>query len=583
MKDRQSTAVTVWLWGYSKPYRWRVGGALLALLIASGAWLVLGQGVRFLIDDGFLSGNAAALNRMMLVVLAINLVGSVAVFVRFYLMSWLGERVCADIRRSVYEHLLRLSPNFFETARTGEVISRFTADTTVLQTVVGMSLSMALRSGLTLIGGVVMMAVTSWSLTLAVLVAVPVVLGPIFFFGRKVRRLAKASQDRVADLGATIDETLHEIQTVQSYGHEAIDRRRFAEQIEAVMDTASQRISYRSGLIAAVMILSVTAITLVSWVGAQDVLAGGISAGQLTAFMFYAVLVAGAVATISEVIGEIQKAAGASERLRELMAQTPELTKPTTPTPLSQPVRGQVQFQRLSFAYPSAPERTVLSQFELTIAPGERVAFVGPSGAGKSTLFQLLKLFYRPRSGQICLDGVDAWQCDPQQWRAQFALVPQEPVIFATSVLENVRYGRPEATLAEVERACQAARAEEFIAELPQGYDSYLGERGVRLSGGQKQRIAIARAILADRPVLLLDEATSALDAVNEIKVKEALETLMAGRTTLIIAHRLATVANADRLVVMERGQIRAVGQHETLMVQDPLYRELAQLQLMAG
>ncbi|MBY5980806.1 ABC transporter transmembrane domain-containing protein [Ferrimonas balearica] len=576
------TAILPWLWEYLRPHRPRVLLALLALAVGSASWLVLGQGVRLLVDEGFLSGDPAALNRLMLLVLLINLVGAVAVFVRFYLMTWLGERVSADLRKAVFDHLLQLPPSFFAEQRTGEVISRFTADTTVLQTVVGMSLSMALRSALTLVGGGVMMAITSWQLTLAVVVAVPVVLGPILFFGRRVRRLSKDSQDRVADLGARVDETLHEIQTVQAYGHEPLDNRAFRADVESVMATAVRRIRYRSGLIAAVMLLSVTAITLVSWMGALEVMAGGLSAGQLTAFMFYAVLVAGAVATLSEVIGEIMRAAGATERLRELMTVTPAIVAPQAPKPLPMPLRGALQFDDVSFAYPMAPDQPVLKALSLSIKPGERVALVGPSGAGKTTLFQLLKLFYRPDQGQVLLDGVSSHECDPAQWRRQFAMVSQEPVIFADSVLENVRYGRPDASEAEVEQACRAARAHEFVATLPQGYHTHLGERGVRLSGGQKQRIAIARALLADRPILLLDEATSALDAANEAAVQAGLEQLMAGRTTLVIAHRLATVVNADRLVVLEQGEIRAIGDHRSLLQSSPLYRQLAELQLMA-
>ncbi|MBY6223060.1 ABC transporter transmembrane domain-containing protein [Ferrimonas balearica] len=576
------TAILPWLWEYLRPHRPRVLLALLALAVGSASWLVLGQGVRLLVDEGFLSGDPSALNRLMLLVLLINLVGAVAVFVRFYLMTWLGERVSADLRKAVFDHLLQLPPSFFAEQRTGEVISRFTADTTVLQTVVGMSLSMALRSALTLVGGGVMMAITSWQLTLAVAVAVPVVLGPILFFGRRVRRLSKDSQDRVADLGARVDETLHEIQTVQAYGHEPLDNRAFRADVESVMATAVRRIRYRSGLIAAVMLLSVTAITLVSWMGALEVMAGGLSAGQLTAFMFYAVLVAGAVATLSEVIGEIMRAAGATERLRELMTVTPAIVAPQAPKPLPMPLRGALQFDDVSFAYPMAPDQPVLKALSLSIKPGERVALVGPSGAGKTTLFQLLKLFYRPDHGQVLLDGVNSHECDPVQWRRQFAMVSQEPVIFADSVLENVRYGRPDASEAEVEQACRAARAHEFVATLPQGYHTHLGERGVRLSGGQKQRIAIARALLADRPILLLDEATSALDAANEAAVQAGLERLMAGRTTLVIAHRLATVVNADRLVVLEQGEIRAIGDHRSLLQSSPLYRQLAELQLMA-
>ncbi|QIZ76772.1 ABC transporter transmembrane domain-containing protein [Ferrimonas lipolytica] len=573
--------VVSWVWQFVKPYQRQVVAAAIALLVGSATWLALGQGVRLLVDDGFLSGNADALNQTMLLVLLINLIGALAVFVRFYLVSWLGERVSGDIRKHVFDHLLSLSPSFFETTRTGEVISRFTADTTVLQTVVGMSLSMALRSSVTLIGAMVMMLFTSMKLTLMVMLAVPLVLVPIFFFGRKVRILARSSQDRVATLGAHIDETLHEIQTVQAYGHQQRDKEQFDSQVERVMTTASQRIQYRSGLIAAVMVLSISAITIVSWLGALEVMEGNLSAGELTAFMFYAVMAAGSVATISEVISEVQRAAGATDRLRELTEVVPAIVAPAAAQGFVDEVAGELQFDRVRFAYPSDPNKPVLVDFNLNIGAGERVALVGASGAGKSTLFQLLKLFYRPSSGDIQLDGVSVGSADPIQWRMQFALVPQAPVIFATSVLENVRYGRPEATEAEVIAACQAACAEEFIVTMKDGYNSLLGERGVNLSGGQKQRIAIARAILADRPVLLLDEATSALDAHNEALVKQALERLMIGRTTIIIAHRLATVVNANRIVVMEQGVARAVGDHHSLLRDDTVYRKLAELQLL--
>ncbi|WP_298441781.1 ABC transporter transmembrane domain-containing protein [uncultured Ferrimonas sp.] len=570
-----------WLWQFVRPYRWRVAAAMVALLVGSVTWLALGQGVRILVDEGFLSGEIGALNRAMTLVLLINFVGGMAVFVRFYLVSWLGERVSGDIRKQVYDHLLSLSPDFFESTRTGEVISRFTADTTVLQTVVGSSLSMALRSMVTVLGAIVMMGFTSMKLTALVLVAVPLVLVPIFFFGGKVRLLSRHSQDRVAHLGAHIDETLHEIQTVQGYGHQQRDGDKFSNHVEAVMDTAKVRIRYRSGLIASVMILSISAITVVSWIGAIEVINGDLSAGQLTAFMFYAVLAAGAVATISEVISEVQRAAGATDRLRELTEVLPQISAPADPQPLPQPLQGQLTLSALAFAYPSDPNRPVLAQLSLTIAAGERLALVGPSGAGKSTIFQLLKRFYQPQQGQILLDEVSIDKVDPQLWRAQFALVPQAPVIFATSVLENVRYGRPDASEQEVISACEAACADEFISLMSDGYHSQLGERGVKLSGGQKQRIAIARALLADRPILLLDEATSALDAHNEALVKQALDRLMQGRTTLIIAHRLATVVNADRIVVLDNGQISAIGDHQQLLTQNSLYRQLAELQLL--
>ncbi|MDI5849052.1 ABC transporter ATP-binding protein/permease [Shewanella xiamenensis] len=573
-------AVLPWIWQFLKPYRLRVVAAIVFLLIGSLAWLSLGQGVRLMVDEGFIKDNAQRLNEIILLVLLITAVSGTAVFCRFYLMTWLGERVSADIRLAVYNQLLKLSPAFYAKVRTGEVISRFTADSTLLQTVVGSSLSMALRSGVTVIGGLAMMGITSVKMTLLVLLAVPLVLGPVGFFGRKVRTLARESQDRVADLGAYVDETLHEIHTVQAYGHEDKDRILFNGRVEDVMTAASGRIRYRALLISSVMFLSIAAIALVTWVGAHDVMSGKMTGGELSAFMFYAVMVAGAVATISEVVGEIQRASGAAERLIELAETEVDIPAPLVPKTLPDKVCGELQLQQLNFHYPEQTQ-LVLSDLDLVINAGERVALVGPSGAGKSTLFQLLQRFYVPSSGSILLDGIDIAALSPQDLRAQFALVPQDSVIFATSVLENVRYGRVDASEQEVIDACIAARAHEFISEFNEGYQTYLGERGVRLSGGQKQRIAIARAILADRPILLLDEATSALDALSEQKVKQALDELMSGKTTLIIAHRLATVINADRIIVFDKGRIVASGKHQTLMQTNDLYREFASLQLL--
>ncbi|WP_432280142.1 ABC transporter transmembrane domain-containing protein [Shewanella aestuarii] len=579
--DAQHYAVLPWLLHFLVPYKFKAIAAIVFLFIGSLAWLSLGQGVRLMVDEGFIADNAQRLNEIILFIIIITLVSATAVFCRFYMMTWLGERVSADIRLRVYQHLLGLSPSFFASQRTGEVISRFTADSTLLQSVVGSSLSMALRSSVTVVGGVIMMAFTSFKLTGLVLLAVPLVLGPVAFFGNKVRRLSRDSQDRVGDLGAYIDETLHEIHTVQAYTHEGEDKHAFGLRVEAVMETAKGRIKYRALLISSVMFLSISAIAFITWVGAQDVMQGNISAGELSAFMFYAVMVAGAVATISEVFSEIQRASGAAERLIEL-SQTPiDIEQLATPVLLPANIEGALSLSKLVFAYPAEPSNEVIKQLCVDIKPGERIALVGPSGAGKSTLFELLMRFYQPKSGAILLDGIDISQLALADLRQQFALVPQESVIFATSVLENVRYGRIDASEQEVKQACIAAKADEFIAEFPQGYHTYLGERGVRLSGGQKQRIAIARAILADRPILLLDEATSALDAVSEVKVKQALDTLMANRTTLIIAHRLATVINADRILVLDKGQLIASGTHNELMQSSKLYQEFARLQLL--
>ena len=582
-------AVLPWIAAFLKPYRGRVIAAIVFLFIGSLAWLSLGQGVRLMVDEGFLKDNGERLNEIILLVIGITALSSSAIFCRFYLMTWLGERVSADIRLTVYDHLLNLSPGFYAKLRTGEVISRFTADSTLLQSVVGSSLSMALRASVTVIGGIVMMAITSLKMTALVLLAVPMVLGPIFFFGRKVRDLSRQSQDRVGDLGAYVDETLHEIHTVQAYCHEDRDRLLFNQRVEAVMDAAKGRIKYRSILISLVMFLSILAIALVTWVGAHDVMQGAITGGELSAFMFYAVMVAGSVATISEVIGEIQRAAGATERLIELVETPIDIPLPVSRVTLPATVRGELQLKDVRFSYrdittsnrPDDFTQEVICGLSLHIQSGERVALVGASGAGKSTLFELLQRFYTLNSGSIMLDGIDIADLSPQDLRQQFALVPQESVIFATSVLENVRYGRPDASEEEVIEACIAARAHEFISEFSMGYQTYLGERGVRLSGGQKQRIAIARAILAKRPVLLLDEATSALDAVSEQKVKQALDVLMQGRTTLIIAHRLATVLNADRILVMDKGQLIGSGTHQELMQTNVLYREFATLQLL--
>ncbi|HVN34709.1 MAG TPA: ABC transporter transmembrane domain-containing protein [Casimicrobiaceae bacterium] len=564
---------------FVRPYRRQVIFAAIALVVAAVAVLAVGQGLRGVIDHGFSAGDAHELDRTLALMLGVIIVMAAATYTRFYFVSWIGERVTADLRRAVFGHLLTLPPGFFELTRTGEAISRLTNDTAMLDTVIGSSASMAIRNVLLLIGGLAMLAVTSTKLTLLVLAGVPIVVVPIVLFGRRVRKLARASQDRIGDVGAYVDEALHEIRTVQAYGHEEIDRRDFGARVEAAFATALDRIRQRAILVATVITLVFGAVGVILWIGGHDVVAGRLSPGALSAFVFYAVIVAAAVGTISEVFGELQRAAGATERLFELLEVEPEIRAPDRPVAMPMPARGTVGFERVSFRYPSRPDSAALDDFSLDVVAGEKVALVGPSGAGKTTVFQLLLRFYDPQAGSVRIDGVDVKAAEPSEVRSRVAVVPQEPVIFAASVLDNVRYGRPDATADDVRRACEAAYAAEFIAGLPQGYASNLGERGVRLSGGQRQRLAIARAVLADRPILLLDEATSALDAESERVVQLALERLMVGRTVLIIAHRLATVRHADRIAVMERGRIAAIGAHDTLIARSGLYARLAALQ----
>jgi ATP-binding cassette subfamily B protein len=561
------------------PYKIRIAFALLALLVAAGCVLLLGQGLKQVIDKGFVAGSAELLNIALLGLLGVIVVMSVATYSRFYLVSWLGERITADLRRRVFSHLLTLSPLFYEQNRTGDVLSRLTNDTTQLETVIGSSVSMALRNALLLLGGLVMLAATSLKLMALVLVAIPFVLVPIIVFGRRVRTLARASQDSVAHVGAYTDEMIHEIRTVQAYGHEAAAGDVFNQRVEATFSTGIKRVQQRAWLVAAVITLVFSAVALILWVGGHDVLEGTISAGELSAFIFYAVIVASAMGTISEVIGELQRAAGATERLVELLATPSSLPLRPDPIALPQPALGLVEMRNVHFAYPSRPDTPVFSGFDLRVNPGEKIALVGPSGAGKTTVFQLLQRFYDPANGSVLLDGVDLKDADLPAVRARIALVPQDPVIFAASVRDNVRYAQPDATNEQVVSACEAAFAMEFINQLPEGLDTYLGERGVRLSGGQKQRIAIARAILANRPVLLLDEATSALDSNSEQVVQQALERLMQNRTTIMIAHRLSTVVNADRILVLQQGRIVATGTHTELLLHSELYQQLARLQ----
>jgi ATP-binding cassette subfamily B protein len=564
---------------YLKPYRWRLAATLLALALAASSVLVLGVGLRYLIDGAFGGGRSAALDHALEAALIVIVVLAVATFARAYLVTWLGERVIADLRREVYDHVIGLSPGFFELTRTGEVLSRLTADAAVIQTVISASLSQALRNILLLTGGLALLVSTNPKLTGLVLVVVPLVVVPIVVIGRRVRRLSRLAQDRIGELGAQTEETLNAVRTVQAFAQEGRERSRFASLSEQAFGAAAERAWARGLLAGSVIALVLGAIVVVLWVGGRDVLAGTITGGELAAFVFYASVVATATGALSEIMGDLQRAAGATERLFELLDSRPEITARAQPVPLPQPARGAVRFAAVDFAYPARPDFPALHRFEIAIAPGETVALVGPSGAGKSSVFQLLMRFYDPSTGAVLLDGADLRDLDPVAFRARIGLVPQEPVIFSANAWANLRYGRPEASDDEVRAAADAAAASEFLDRLPEGFDTFLGEKGVRLSGGQRQRIAIARAILRDPVVLLLDEATSSLDAESERLVQDALDRLRRGRTTLVIAHRLATVLKADRIVVMDEGRVIASGTHHELVEQDGLYARLAALQ----
>ena len=577
-----------------RPHRGMLAAALAALLIAAAAQLALPVVLRFLIDQGLIVRDTATINRYFLIFLLAAAVFGAFAALRYYLVARLGERVVADLRSSVYDRVIRMDPTFFEVTRTGEVLSRLTTDTTLVQSIAGAGLSIALRSAVTFVGSLLMLIATSPVLAAMIVVLMPLVVVPMLALGRRLRRLSRDSQDRIADASALAGETINAVQTVQAFTLESLQSRRFGDAVEHSFRVAARRIRVRALLIAVATMLVFGAITAVLWVGAHQVVRGTMTFGELGQFLLYAGYLGISAASLSEMWGEVQRAAGALERLLELRHARPTLREPSEPHAFpehaepdggrpAESAAGRIEFEHVSFRYPSRPETAALEDFTLVIEPGETVAFVGPSGAGKSTTFQLLLRYYDPQAGRILVDGVDVADARPEDVRRRIGLVPQDTVLFGATARENIRYGRPAASDADIEDAARAAAADAFLRELPDGYDTFLGERGTRLSGGQRQRIAIARALLKNPPILLLDEATSSLDADSERLVQQALSRLMQNRTTIIIAHRLATVRKADRIVVMEAGRVVATGTHEALLGSSALYARLAELQFSAG
>ncbi|MDN2665544.1 ABC transporter ATP-binding protein/permease [Vibrio sp. 14N.309.X.WAT.E.F5] len=577
--EKKSLSILFELSKFIQPYKGRVIAALIALIFTASLTLSVGHGIRLLIDQGFsqqsLSDLGSAIQFIMVVVVLI----SIGTFFRFYLVSSVGERVSADIRLSVFNHVVTLHPSYFETNGSGDIMSRITTDTTLLQSIIGSSFSMAMRSALMCIGAIIMLFATNIKLTLIVLASVPFILIPILVYGRRVRALSRQSQDSMSDVGSYAAEAIEHIKTVQSYSREAQEKASFAIEVEKAYEIGRQRVKQRAILISGVIVIVFSAIAGMLWVGGSDVINGTMSAGDLAAFVFYAIMVASSLGTISEVMGELQRAAGATERLIEILQVESHIVAPVeNPTPLDN-VTPEVAFDDVTFCYPSRPDQPATSSLTLTAHEGKVLALVGPSGAGKTTLFELLQRFYDPQVGKVTLGGVELNQFDPNELRKQMALVPQQPALFSNDVFHNIRYGNPEATDEQVIEAAKKAHAHEFIQNLPEGYHSFLGERGVRLSGGQRQRIAIARAILKDPNILLLDEATSALDSESEHHVQQALEELMRGRTTIIIAHRLSTIKHADQIAVLDKGQLVDIGDHQSLINSCELYQRLVELQ----
>jgi len=573
-------ATLAFLWQHMRPYWPRLVAALAGLALAAAAFLALGEGIKRAIDQGFIARDEAALDTVLAVMIGLALAQGIGVYVRWSNIAWVNQRVINDLRERIHAHLLTLSPSYFERERTGEVLSRLTADTATLDGVISNAFSWALRNFVMMVGALVMLAVTSPRLLAWVIIATPIVIAPMVLMGRRIKRLARMTQDRLAEVMARAGEVIGGMRTVQAFAREAHEQARFVTALDALFVQGMARERLSVALSAIVIVLAFVAVSLIVWLGAREVLAGRMTAGELSAFVFYAVIVAGAVGAIAEVFGQLKRAGGATERIRELLATPGDINAPESPRAVV-PGPGVIAFVAVDFSYPTRPSELALHAFSLEVAAGEVVALVGPSGAGKSTVFQLLLRYYDPKRGRVLVDGIDAREADPRAWRSQFALVAQDPTIFSASLADNVRYGRLDATDAEVEAACRAAHVSEFAERLPEGYATRLGERGVLLSGGQRQRVAIARAILAERPILLLDEATSALDAESEALVNEAIARLARRQTTLVIAHRLSTVQQADRIVVIDGGRIVGSGSHDALLADSAVYARLASRQLV--
>jgi len=567
---------------FARPYYLQIGLALMFLVLGAAATLSLPVAVRHMIDLGFSPEHQEAISRYFAIMFGVAVAMAVFTGLRYYWVTWLGQRVVADLRDAIYRKVLAMSPEFFESTRTGEVLSRINTDTTLVETVVGSTFSISLRSIVLLIGSAIMMTISSPKLAGMIALVIPAIIVPIVVAGRMVRRLSKLSQDRIADCSAMATETINAVQTVQAYAQEKAEQKRFSKAVLEAFQANVKRIRAETIMTIAVIIMVFGGVVLVLWAGARSVIDGTLSAGVLSQFVLYAILAAGAMGALSSVIGELMRAAGALERITELISMTPAIRSPDKPRRLPEPVQGNIHISGLEFAYPSRTDMPILSGIDVSIAAGETVALVGPSGAGKSTLFQLLMRFYDPTKGSISVDGIDIRDLDLASLRGQMALVSQDVTIFSTNALENIRYGASDSTRDEIKQAAKAAHADEFISAMDKGYETYLGERGVRLSGGQAQRLSIARALLTDPPILLLDEATSSLDAESERLVQEALDEIMPGRTTLIIAHRLATVRKADRILVLDHGKIVAEGKHEELIEQNALYARLSELQFLS-